>query len=609
MLELHRGTFLNIPERLESLRRLMVSSGADAYIINGSDIHGSEYPSSRWRTREWISGFTGSAGIVVVTKVKAGLWTDFRYWIQAPSELSGSGIDLFREGEDDVPGIGQWLSEVLPAGSTVAYDGRTISSKTASEWDEIFKDAGISVLSSLDLIENLWKDRPEVSRSAVIELSEGETGETRVQRVKRLKKALEKEHADSWIGIGLDSSAWLLNVRGADVPCNPVVNGFLIYSEKRLTWYTDECRINKLLGKNLENDGVFTADYDGFFPALEKIPEDATILIDPQSITRGVLDRIPRAVKLKTAADPVILMKARKNSVEAERTSRAMEKDGVAMVRFLMKLEKAVARGEKITELDAAGMLLRERSSLPGFIEESFSPIPAFGSHGAICHYEASREGAFTLEAGPNLFLIDSGGQWEEGTTDITRTVALGTPSDMQMKDYTLTLKGHIALSRARFPKGTRGYQLDTLARSALWQEGVNFGHGTGHGVGYRLNVHEGPHKISPAPIDVPLEPGMIVSNEPGVYREGRYGIRIENLLICREDISTEFGEFLAFDTLTLAPYDERLIDTGLLNDGEINWVNQYQAEVRRRLKPMLDSAELDWLEAATAELPPTAVS
>jgi len=581
----------------------MVSSGADAYIINGSDLHGSEYPSSRWRTREWISGFTGSAGIVVITKEKAGLWTDFRYWIQAPSELSGNSIDLFREGEDGIPGIGQWLSELLPAGSSVGYDGRTVSSKTVLEWDKELKESRISVLSNLDLIADIWKDRPEVSRAAVIELGEKETGETRAQRVDRLKKALDKEHSDSWIGIGLDSAAWLLNVRGSDVPYNPVVNGFLIYAEKKLTWFTDERRISESLSRNLENDGVFTADYDDFFPALGKIPKDASILIDPQSITRGVLDRLPRTVRLKTAADPVILMKARKNAVEAERTSRAMEKDGTAMVRFLMKLEDAVARGERITELDAAGMLLKERSSLPGFLEESFSPIPAFGSHGAICHYEASHEGAFTLEAGPNLFLIDSGGQWEEGTTDITRTVALGTPSDMQIKDYTLTLKGHIALSRARFPRGTRGYQLDTLARSALWQEGINFGHGTGHGVGYRLNVHEGPHKISPAPIDVALEPGMIVSNEPGVYREGRYGIRIENLLICRVDISTEFGEFLAFDTLTLAPYDRKLIDTELLNGEEINWINQYQAEVLRRLKPMLKDAELDWLEGATAEL------
>ncbi len=592
-----------IPERLESLRRLMVYSDADAYIINGSDLHGSEYPSSRWRTREWISGFTGSAGIVVITKEKAGLWTDFRYWIQAPSELSGSGIDLFREGEDDVPGIGQWLSEHLPAGSSVGYDGRTVSSKTALEWDKKLKESRISVLSNLDLIADIWKDRPEVSRAAIIELSKKETGEARVQRLERLIKALDKEHSDSWIGIGLDSAAWLLNVRGSDVPYNPVVNGFLIYAEKKITWFTDERRIDESLSMNLENDGVFTADYDDFFPALGKIPKDASILIDPQSITRGVLDRLPRTVRLKTAADPVILMKARKNSVEAERTSRAMEKDGTAMVRFLMKLEDVVARGERITELDAAGMLLKERSSLPGFLEESFSPIPAFGSHGAICHYEASHEGAFTLEAGPNLFLIDSGGQWEEGTTDITRTVALGTPSDMQIKDYTLTLKGHIALSRARFPRGTRGYQLDTLARSALWQEGINFGHGTGHGVGYRLNVHEGPHKISTAPIDVALEPGMIVSNEPGVYREGRYGIRIENLLICRVDISTEFGEFLAFDTLTLAPYDRKLIDTELLNGEEINWINQYQAEVLRRLKPMLKDAELDWLEGATAEL------
>ncbi|MCK5735246.1 MAG: aminopeptidase P family protein, partial [Spirochaetaceae bacterium] len=563
---------MTTPQRINSLRRLMVSSGVDAYIINGSDPHGSEYPSKRWRTREWISGFSGSAGIVVVTGEKAGLWTDFRYWIQASAELAESGIELYREGEEGVSGIGEWLSEILPSGSIVGFDGRTVSAKTAGEWNEIFQEREIQTDSSLDLINSLWADRPAVSKAAVIELKEEISGEARLLRMERLILALEKEQTDSWIGIGLDSTAWLLNVRGADVPYNPVVNGFLIYTAGVFTWYTDESRIPDELLKSLTADGVLTGDYNAFFPALRQISTDSRVLIDPQSITRAVLDELPRGIKIKTAADPVILMKSCKNEIEASRTSKAMEKDGVAMVRFMIKLEKAMGEGVSLTELDAAGMLLEERSSLPGFLEESFSPIPAFGSHGAICHYEATPEGAFKLEAGSNLLLLDSGGQWEEGTTDITRTIALGSPSEMQIMDYTLTLKGHISLSVARFPRGTRGYQLDALARNALWQQGINYGHGTGHGVGYRLNVHEGPHKISPAPIDVPLLPGMVVSNEPGVYRENKYGIRIENLLICREDITTEFGSFLAFDTLTLAPYDRRLIDTGLLNEGEIKW-------------------------------------
>jgi len=594
---------LTILEKLESLRRLMDSEGVDAYIINGSDPHGSEYPSTRWQTREWISGFSGSAGIVVVTKKNAGLWTDFRYWIQAPAELSDSGITLFREGEEDVPGIGSWLSELLPADSLIAYDGRTVSARTASEWDEKVCDCGIRVDSTLDLIGSLWVDRPAVSHAPVIELNADESGEPRLSRMERLVLSLAKENTDSWIGIALDSVAWLLNVRGGDVPCNPVVNGFIIYSANHFIWFTDMSRLSEPLKKSLENDGVSISHYDDFYPALKQISGGSRILIDPQSTTRAVLDNLPGTVLLKNAADPVILMKSRKNSTEIARTTRAMEKDGAAMVRFLMKLEKAMERGDALTELDAAGMLLKERSSIPGFLEESFSPIPAFGSHGAICHYEATTQGAFTLEAGPNLLLLDSGGQWEEGTTDITRTIALGKPSDMQIRDYTLTLKGHISLATARFPRGTRGYQLDILARNVLWQNGINFGHGTGHGVGYRLNVHEGPHKISPAPIDVALQPGMIVSDEPGVYREDQYGIRIENLLLCREDITTEFGSFLAFDTLTLAPYDRRLIDIRLLNEEEITWVNQYHQQVISRLHPLLSAEEQVWLESAAAAL------
>ncbi len=594
---------MNIPRRIESLRRLMDSSGVDAYIVTGSDPHGSEYPPAGWRTREWISGFSGSAGIVAVTKDCAGLWTDFRYWIQASDELSGSGIDLFKDGRDGVAAIQDWLADNLTSGDKVGFNGRTVLMETAGKWNTKLQDSGIGMVSDLDLINDIWTDRPPCSEAAVIELDEDETGESRAFRLERLKTALELEDTDSWIGIGLDSTAWLLNVRGGDVSYSPVVTGFIICSAGKFVWYTNQTRLDENLKNSLYEDGVQTADYDGFFPALKKIPESSRILIDPQSLTKAVMDHLPAVTKIKTAKDPVILMKARKNAVEVSNITRAMEKDGVAMVRFLINLEKSMEEGQKLTELDAAAMLLEERSAIPGFLEESFSPVPAFGPHAAICHYEASSESALTLQSGANLFLIDSGGQWEEGTTDITRTISLGKPTEMQIKDYTLTLKGHIAVSRARFPQGTRGYQLDALARNALWQEGINYGHGTGHGVGYRLNVHEGPHRLSPAAIDVALEPGMVVSNEPGVYRENQYGIRIENLLICREDISNEFGTFLAFDTLTLAPYDSRLINTELLNEEELNWVNEYHSEVSRRLSPMLEKDQRDWLNLRTAPL------
>ena len=419
----------------------------------------------------------------------------------------------------------------------------------------------------------------------------------------RLRDSLVSESADCWVGTALDSSAWLLNIRGGDIPYNPVVTGFLIVDSEDVYWYTDETRLPDHLLMAFGEEGVTVRPYNDFETGLGAIKAGSSVYLDENLVSRAVMSNLPESVKAVFGADPVFAMKARKNSVEAGNIVRAMEKDGVAMVRFLRELEELMNRGGRITELDAAAMLLDQRRAVPGFLGESFSPIPAVGGHGAICHYEASVESADELVSGSGLFLIDSGGQWEEGTTDITRTVSLGNPTEQQRTDYTLVLKGHIALARARFPGGTRGYQLDTLARMALWQEGRNFGHGTGHGVGYRLNVHEGPQNISPRPVDVALEPGMVVSNEPGLYREGQYGIRIENLLICRNDQKTEFGSFLAFDTLTLAPYDSRLIDPRLLSDEEIRWVDEYHARVRDRLSPLLEESDRAWLVAKTVPL------
>lgn len=581
----------------------MIQNKLDAYIITGSDPHASEYPPAYWCTREWISGFTGSAGLVVVTADRAGLWTDFRYWIQAREELSGSGVELFREGDEGTPGIHEWLGKKLPSSARVGVDGRTVTSKSASEWTGYLRDRNIELLTDMDMISEIWVSRPAPARKAVVELDEDEAGESRVSRLDRLKQVLDDVGADTWLGISLDSIAWLLNIRGGDVPFNPVVISFLIYSAGEITWFVDEERIPDFLSASLKEDGIRIAPYDSFTDALSMLSPSSRVLADHQNITRAVIDRIPAGVALVAGKDPVTAMKAVKTPGELSRIARAMEKDGVAVVRFLIDLERIIAGGGTLTELEAAAMLREQRSSIPGFLDDSFSPIPAVGAHGAVCHYEATPESAGTLKAGTDLFLIDSGGQWEEGTTDITRTVTLGVPTVQQKKDYTLTLKGHIALSRARFPRGTRGYQLDTIARLPMWNHGINFGHGTGHGVGYRLNVHEGPQRISPAPVDVALEPGMVVSNEPGIYREGSYGIRIENLLACREDISTEFARFLTFDTLTLAPYDSRLIEVQLLDDEETAWVNEYHSVVYSRLSPLLETDENEWLKSRTSPL------
>ncbi len=597
-----RRMLVTVQKNLEELRKNMVKNGLKAYLITGSDPHGSETPPFRWGTREWISGFTGSAGTVAVTSSRAGLWTDFRYWIQAADELKGTGIELFRDGTDKVLPPADWLTGELSPGDAVGIDGRTISAGEAAEIELTLKKAGIRFQTDVAPWEECWTCRPLLPESPVLELAYDECGESRAEKISRLRKMLEESGADAWIGTALDSAAWLLNTRGGDVPYVPVAAGFIIFRREHIIWYTNREKVSREIVDSLAEDNVEIRPYDDFLTGVKSMDRDR-LLFDYSRLSRGVLDAIPPGVTIIEGDDPVFMMKAIKNQVEAAKIVRAMEKDGVAMVQFLKELDDRISEGESFSEIEASNLLLEKRQAIPGFLSESFSPIPAVDGNGAICHYEAKEESAGTLRKGTGLFLIDSGGQWEEGTTDITRTVTLGSPTSEQITDYTLVLKGHVALSSIRFPKGTRGYQLDTLARMHLWNAGRDYGHGTGHGVGFRLNVHEGPQVINIKPVDVPFVPGMIVSNEPGVYRENHYGIRIENLMICREDISGEFGDFLAFDTLTLAPYDSRLIDTDMLDDSEISWINAYQRRVYETLSPLLEAEEALWLKARTAAL------
>lgn len=594
---------MTIRKRIEKLRQLMVSAGVDAYIISGQDPHGSEFPPLNWRTREWISGFSGSAGVVAVSSESAGIWTDFRYWIQAEEELQDSGIMLFRDGEADVPAIEEWLIKQLPTGSTVALDGRTFSVAKVMQWKKRLDEKGIILNGAIDFLGELWIDRPSDMGKSITELKESVTGEMRKERIARLEQRLRESDADTWIGTALDSSAWLLNLRGSDIPYSPVIIGYLIFSKGKITWYTHLERIPASVKESLRSDAVSLEPYQAFSAAVEALSPDSRILVDQVLLNYEVINKIPESAFRIDKPDIVNAMKARKTSAEMRHIRQAMEKDGAAIVRFLMGLQKRIKAGEKLGEIQAAENLLVERQRLPGFLGESFAAISALGPHGAICHYQAEEgtEGILSRNAG--LYLIDSGGQWEEGTTDITRTISLGNPTDAQKTDYTRVLKAHIALSRMRFPEGTRGYQLDAVTRSSLWMEGIDYGHGTGHGIGFRLNVHEGPQTLSQKPIDVSVEAGMLLSNEPGIYREGHYGIRIENLLYCRLDTENEFGQFLAFETLTLAPYDRTLIDLHLLSDGEIDWVNAYHRMVKERLVPLLDSAERQWLDDAVREL------
>jgi len=589
-----------VQKRLNLLRAAMRRSGLDACIITGLDPHVSERPPERWRSREWISGFTGSAGLLAVARDRAGLWTDFRYWIQASSQLADSEIELFRAGEEGVPGIHDWILEELRDGGRLGIDGRTVTLRMMGTWREAFRDSCVDIVTDIDLLGEIWDERPPLPDSEVYELDLEVAGETRASRLNRLAAALKTAGADTWIGVALDSIAWLLNIRGDDIPYVPVVVGYLIFSGGRAVWYTNEKRLSMRLMASLARDGVETASYEDFFPALGRLREGSRVLLDARHVTQAVLDRLAPEVFQKFVNDPVVMMKSRKNEVEVARIRRAMIKDGIALIRFMIGIEGALHEGRALTESVAREMLDAKRAELDGFRGNSFTPIVAYGANAALVHYGGERSDDERLKLDSRLLLVDSGAQWEEGTTDVTRTFVLGEPDLGQIRDYTLVLKGHIAVSRARFPMGTRGYQVDALGRAALWAEGMDCGHGLGHGVGYRLGVHEGPLRLNQEPLDVPLETGMIVSNEPGVYREGLGGVRIENLLLCRELFDGDFGMFLGFETLTLAPYEMKLIDATMLGDDEIGWIDEYHRMVRDRLSPFLPLEEREWLKSKT---------
>jgi len=593
---------MNIEERIKSLRSLMKERGLKAYIIYSSDAHGSEYVSPYWRCRTWISGFTGSAGTVVVTEDQAGLWTDFRYFIQASEELRGSGITLFRMGEPDVPSYPEWLAEILNPGDVTGMDGRTLS---LGEWEalaEAFGSRNIRIDGTADLIGELWADRPSDSQQPVWILSDEEAGQSVLDKIEKIRSLLREGHLDATFVSSLDDIAWILNIRGGDVPYNPVVQSYLYLSLDDLCWFVDSRKISGSVRTTLEDLGVKFFEYDSVAGFVSELNPDITLFVSPDRTSSTLITALPEGIRLLKGVNISTRLKAEKNPGEQARIRKVMEKDGAALVRFIIWLRDKMQNGT-LTEMDAAARLREFRAAQDGFLCESFSPIPAYRAHGAICHYEANPQDQFRLERN-SLFLIDSGGQYREGTTDITRTLALGKPTEAEIHDYTLVLKGHIALSRAVFPEGTKGYQLDTLARAPIWKEGLNYGHGAGHGVCYILNVHEGPQRISPHPINEPLKRGMICSNEPGIYREGEYGIRIENLILVQPwaDCPDSAG-FLSFETLTLCPYERSLIDLSMLDDEEIRWINSYHREVFSRLSPHLNGEEQEWLRKETLEI------
>ncbi len=607
-----------ISQRVEALRRAMKKEGVDAVIIPDTDPHLSEYPADHWKVRDWITGFTGSAGTAVVTAEKAGLWTDFRYFLEAGEVLEGTPFALMKKGEPGVPEWDDWLAEALPAGGSAAVKADLISLKGYTDLQAKLGAAGIEVRTDWDFLGDLWTDRPGLPGGPVEPFPAELAGRSREEKLAQLREGLRRSGATSCLLGPLDDIAWLLNVRGRDVPYNPVVISLLLILRERAVWFVDPERVPAELRRELEGDGVTLhpyGDWAGFLGKLTPETVGEALYLAPERTGLCFCLAVPEDIPVQTGPDMVEAFKALKNGTEQEALGRAMEKDGAAMVRFLMGLEEMLAgeaagaaageaggvRGRETigtawTEAEAAEFLRRCRAAQPGFRGESFAPIVGYRGHGAVVHYDFRKGEPARIEP-EGLLLVDSGGHYGEGTTDITRTVACGEPTEEQIRDYTLVLKGHIALARVLFPEGTAGWQLDSLARRPLWEAGASYGHGTGHGVGFCLNVHEGPQSISTKPGSAPLQPGMVISNEPGLYRAGRWGIRIENLILTHwVDETTEFGRFLRFETLTLCPLDRRLIDAGLLTAEERAWVDDYHREVAERLSPRLEPAEREWL-------------
>lgn len=578
---------------LEALRDLMRSKHIDAVIIPGTDPHQSEYPSEHWKFRDYVSGFTGSNGTAVVTLDDAGLWTDSRYFQQAAEQLEGSGFTLRKENIPGEPTVLEWLGEVLDEDAVVGVDGRLFSQIEANRIEMFCAQNGFMFAPDFRAAEAIWTDRPARPMNPAFVHDEALAGEDVDSKISRVVDALDAADADGLLITALDEIAWLLNLRGSDVDYTPVVIAFAYVSEDERVLFIDSEKVTSEVKNHLKKYGVKIKDYDDIEKFLGKISSTATVMVDPNRVS----DALGQAMICNKTymASPVIALKGVKNECQIAGFRQAMLYDGAAMVRMMMWLEQNVANG--ITEMDVDRRLQQERAAYASNRGDSFHMIAGYKDHGAIVHYEATDESAYTL-APEGLLLIDTGGQYLEGTTDITRTISLGNPTAAEKHDYTLILKGHLALARAVFPKGTMGVQLDVLARGPLWNEGMTYLHGTGHGVGHFLGCHEGPQSIRMEANPTPLELGMVTSNEPGIYKTGEYGIRTENLLLCVPACSNEeWGEFYKFESLTLFPYDTTLMDMDMLSREEVKQINDYHAMVCERLRPLLNADEAQWLE------------
>jgi len=588
-------------QRLAQARALMSREGIDAWLVPSADPHLSEYLPGYWQGRQWLSGFHGSVGTLIVTLDFAGLWADSRYWEQAAKELAGSGIELVKL-QPGQAGPLEWLAEQARAETVVAVDGAVLAVASSRTLAANLYEKGARLRTDLDPLIELWSDRPALPTQAIYEHAAPHATEKRGEKIARLRAAMAERGADWHFLATLDDIAWLFNLRGADVSYNPVFISFALIGPGSVSLFVASQKINASLRSLLEQQGITLHEYTRIGTALRNVPKDARLLIDPARVTCGLLDYLDSEVTLVEGLNPTTLFKSQKSAADTQHIRHAMEQDGAALCEFFAWLDTALGK-EAVSELTIDERLSAARARRPGYVSQSFATIAGFNANGAMPHYRATEEEHAQIE-GDGLLLIDSGGQYLGGTTDITRMVPVGKPSAEQKADCTRVLKGVIALSRAHFPRGILSPLLDSIARAPMWADGVNYGHGTGHGVGYFLNVHEGPQVIAYQAAATPqtaMQPGMITSIEPGTYRPGRWGVRIENLVINQEAGKSEFGEFLKFETLTLCPIDTRCLEISALSAEERDWLNQYHAQVRQRLSPLVEGTALEWLNRSTA--------
>ena len=589
--------------RLEKARDALAQHQLAALLVPSSDPHLSEYLPERWQGRIWLSGFTGSMGTLVVTADQAALFADSRYWVQAEAQIAGTGVQLVRIPTGAATHHIDWMVEHLKAGDTVAVDGQVLGLAAAHQLRGAFEKAGLHLRTDLDLFTEIWLDRPALPAAPVYEHRSPHAPLARTAKLAQVREAMARHGASHHFVSTVDDIAWITNLRGGDVDYNPVFLAHLLIDATRATLFVAPGKVDAALQAQLAADGIALADYAQAATVLGALPAGTTLLLDPRRVTLGLRQAVARGARVVGAINPSTLAKSRKTPEEAAFVREAMAEDGVAMCEFYAWFEQAVGR-EPLTEITIDERLTAARARRPGYVGPSFPVIAGFNANGAMPHYRATAESHAAIE-GDGLLLIDSGGQYLGGTTDITRVWPVGTLTPAHRRDFTLVLKGTMALSRTRFPRGTLSPMLDAIARAPLWAHGIDFGHGTGHGVGYFLNVHEGPQTISKAVPEptMAMEPGMITSIEPGLYREGQWGIRIENLVLNVPAETTPFGEFLAFETLTLCPIDTRCLERSLLTDDDVAWLNAYHATVRERLAPRVSGDARAWLEARTAPI------